>query len=98
MQPSEDKFVCSAGCAEQLQKITKLNKYAMSIYGLDKNGSYKVGLRTAILHASIGATFLGLGLYSAMNYVDWGITGFMSILGLIFILQGYKTYKRGLRL
>ena len=99
MQPSDDRFICSQGCAEHLQKITKLNKYAISIYGLDKpEGSKKVGWRTAIFHSTLGVTFLGYGAFLGMHFSDWGIASFMSVGGLIFLVQGYKTYKRGLRL
>jgi hypothetical protein len=99
MQPSDDKFVCSSACAERLHKITRLNNYAMSIYGIDKpEGSQKIGLRTAILHLALGATFLGYGIYSATQFCDWGLTSFMGIAGLIFLVQGYRTYKRGLML
>ena len=52
MQPIDDKFVCSTVCAQRLQKITKLNNYAMSVYGIDKSkGSQKVGLRSHVCPA-----------------------------------------------
>ncbi len=99
MQPIDDKFVCSTVCAERLQKITKLNNYAMSVYGIDKsNGSKKVGMRTAMLHFALGITFIGFGAYSAVHFGDWGLTCFTAVSGLIFVVQAYKTYKRGLRL
>ena len=99
MQHSNDKFVCSQACAEYLEKITKLNKYAMSIYGIDKNeGSRKLGFRTAMLHLALGVSFLGLGVYSLVHFSDWGLTCFALAAGLIFSVQGYKTYKRGLKL
>jgi len=99
MQPADDKFVCSLTCAQQLQKITKLNNYAMSVYGINKSGgSQKVGMRTAMLHLTMGVTFLGFGAYTAVDIGDWGLTFFTAMLGLIFVVQGYKTYKRGLRL
>ena len=99
MQPSDDRFVCSSACADQLAKITKINKYAMSIYGIDKpDGNHKIGARTAILYLALGMTFLGYGAYLGAHFSDWGIASFMSVAGLIFLIQGYKTYKRGLRL
>jgi hypothetical protein len=99
MQATDDKFVCSTVCAQRLQKITKLNNYAMSVYGIDKSkGSQKVGVRTAMLHFALGITFIGFGAYSAVHFGDWGLTCFASAVGLIFVVQAYKTYKRGLRL
>lgn len=99
MQPADDKFVCSLTCAQQLQKITKLNNYAMSVYGINKSGGpQKVGVRTAMLHFALGITFIGFGAYSAVHFGDWGLTCFASAVGLIFVVQAYKTYKRGLRL
>jgi hypothetical protein len=71
----------------------------MNIYGIDKpEGSTKIGMRTAVLHLALGATFLGYGAYLGAHFNDWGIAGFMLVTGLIFLAQGYKTYKRGLRL
>ncbi len=71
----------------------------MSIYGIDKpDGNHKIGARTAILYLALGMTFLGYGAYLGAHFSDWGIASFMSVAGLIFLIQGYKTYKRGLRL
>lgn len=71
----------------------------MNIYGIDKpEGHPKIGLRTAILNLALGSTFLGYGIYLGMHFSDWGVAGFMCVAGLIFLVQGYKTYKRGLRL
>lgn len=71
----------------------------MNIYGIDKpDGSQKIGSRTSILHLALGATFLGYGAYLGAHFSDWGIASFMFVAGLIFFVQGYKTYKRGLRL
>ena len=71
----------------------------MSVYGIDNSKRpQKVGMRTAMLHFALGATFLGFGIYSAVHFCDGGLTCFTAVFGLIFIVQGYKTYKRGLRL
>jgi len=71
----------------------------MSVYGIDKSkGSQKVGVRTAMLHFALGLTFIGFGAYSAVHFGDWGLTCYASAVGLIFVVQAYKTYKRGLRL
>jgi hypothetical protein len=99
MQPVDDKFVCSPACAQRLQKITKLNNYAMSVYGINKSeGPQKVGMRTGLLHFALGATFFGFGVYSVIHIGDWGVACFTTLFGLIFVVQGYKTCKRGLRL
>ena len=99
MQPTDEKFVCSPACAQHLQKITRLNNYVMSVYGINKSGGpQKVGMRTVMLHFALGLTFIGFGAYSAVHFGDWGLTCFTAITGLIFVVQGYKTYKRGLRL
>ena len=71
----------------------------MSVYGIDKSkGSQKVGVRTAMLHFALGLTFIGFGAYSAVYFGDRGLTCFTAVFGLIFVVQDYKTYKRGLRL
>ena len=99
MQPMDDKFVCSPVCAQQLQKITELNNYAISIYGIDKpEGQQKVGRQTAILHLAISLPFLGCGAYLGLEYNDIVLGSFMIIPGIILFFNGYKTYKRGLRL
>jgi hypothetical protein len=51
-----------------------------------------------MLHFALGITFIGFGAYLAAHFGDWGLTCFASVFGLIFVVQGYKTYKRGLRL
>ena len=98
MQSCADKFVCSQICAERLQKITKMNDIAISIYGVDKNVKWqKPGLQSVIFDLAFAAVLLGYGIYSVLHYEEWSMFYYMMPMSLVFISKGLWTYTKGLR-
>ncbi len=104
MQPCSGKFACSKDCAENWDKLAKMNEKALKIYGLDKPGNKpsKMGSRAALFNISLGLLFLGFGIYDffygAGSYGLGSYSGLLSAIGLASIVYGYKTYKDGIRL
>lgn len=101
MQACCGKFVCSNDCAENWEKLDKMNKKALKIYGLDEPGSKprKFGASAALFNIVTGLIFFGYGVYDF--FLGIGLYGFSafsifaSALGLASITYGYKTYKDG---
>ncbi len=102
MQPCSGKFFCSKVCAENWEKLSKMNDKALKIYGLDKPGkARRLGLRTSILYLCIGIPALSYSVYEAVTHgflLKEPIWWFLFILGSVFTTFGYKTYKDGIRL
>ena len=102
MQPCTGKFACSEVCAEYLEKITKINEYALKIYGLDKpDKPKKLGMHTAILYLGLGIPTLSYSIYELSTHeflLKEPIFWFLFTMGSIFTTFGYKTYKDGIRL
>lgn len=101
MQPCSGKFVCSEACAENWEKLNKMNKRALEIYGLDKPGNKprKLGAHAALFNIVTGVIFLGYGVYDfflgAGSCGYEAFSAFASALGLASIAYGYKIYKDG---
>ena len=101
MQPCSGKFVCSNPCDENWEKLAKMNERALKIYGLDKPGSKSrtTGSRFAMFYISAGLPFLAYGIYDLFfNTWQWQSGALFSVLGLVFTVFGYKTYKDGIKL
>lgn len=102
MQPCAGKFVCSEVCAENWEKLAKMNEKALKIYGLDKPGKpKKLGMRTATLYLGIGIPAISYSIYEIVNHeflLKEPVFWFLFAMGSIFTIFGYKTYKDGIRL
>lgn len=104
MQACCGKFVCSNDCAENWEKLDKMNKRALKIYGLDESGKKPKATiaRPGFLHLALGLLFFGYGLYDFfLGLGSYGVSSyscFSAIFGLIFLIYGYKTYKDGIKL
>ena len=101
MQPCSGKFICSNVCAENWEKLAKMNEKALKIYGLDKleNKPKTIGARAGLFNISLGLPFLAYGIYDLFfNTWQWQSGALLSVLGLVLTIFGYKTYKDGVSL
>jgi hypothetical protein len=92
---TETYSACSQNCKQSIEKIQKINQYAIQLYGItDTPTPQKAGLKLGLMDMVIGLVFLAFGAYFLASFEPDAFSVFFISCGIIFMLKGLNFIKK----